>query len=113
MDHLQDLPKDFTDAADWALVCNGTRLPFHSQFLRALSPVMAGLASTIPAESSHFAVEVPFQGDLPTAKAFLRWLYRQRVEWTLPVARELAKLSHMWNIPGAFCLAITFVFQVH
>jgi len=111
MEYLEGLPKDFTDAADWALVVkNGEKkkkqleridlLPFHSQFLRAISPVMAGLAGTTPVEGSQFAVEIPFEGDLSTAQAFLKWLYRQRIELTLPLAKALAKLSHLWNVPG-------------
>jgi len=100
MDYLKYLPTDYTDKSTWALLLpSGQRLPVHDHLLRNCSPILANLAST---EQQHgeFAVEVPFEGDEETAVQFLKWLYRQRTEWTLPLAKKLAKLSHLWDIAG-------------
>ncbi len=44
--------------------------------------------------------EFPLNQDLGTAATFLKWLYRQEVEWTLDLAWEFAWISQSWNIPG-------------
>jgi len=102
MAYLKLLPEEFSETADWAILLNDTRLPVHSHMLRLTSPVLAGLDSTSKQTCSEFAVEIPypFPGELPSAEVFLRWLYRQEFEWTVPVARQLAKLGHLWNIAG-------------
>jgi hypothetical protein len=90
MSYLECLPEEFAEQADWALVLvDGTRLPVHSHFLRAISSIMAGLER-----------EIPFKQELDVATAFFMWLYHQKFSWTLHLAKELAKLSHFYDIPG-------------
>ena len=115
MDHLNAVPSDFSDAADWALAVSVAdedeqlhteHMPFHSILLRSISPVIAGLVGTqSQLHEGRFVIEFPTVGDshhanFITAKDFLRWLYRQKVEWDLSLAIDLARLSHLWNIPG-------------
>ncbi len=101
MNYLNCLPAGFKDEADWALVLgDGTRLPVHSQLLRITSPVLVGQAITRKSGKSKFAAEVHFEGDPVVATHFLAWLYHHKFKWTLPLAKELANLSHLWEIPG-------------
>jgi len=45
-------------------------------------------------------VEIPMPLDKTKdiASVFLCWLYRQKIMWTLLVAKELAEIGHFWNI---------------
>jgi hypothetical protein len=61
---------------------------------------MAGLACTRKPDSSEFVKEIPVEQQVDVATAFLMWLYRQKFTWTLHLAKELAKFSHFFNIPG-------------
>lgn len=101
MSYLDGLPDATVDMADWALqLKDGTLLPVHGPLLYTISPVLAGLVGTKPSGTSGFAVEVPCDKTPDVASTFLRWLYRQEVVWTLEYAKELAILSHCWNISG-------------
>jgi hypothetical protein len=105
MDYLTAFPEGFLERSppDWALqVKDGSFLPFHGNLLCSISPVAEGLASTPPPENSKYAVEVPFKQEVGTATAFLKWLYHQQVGWTLTLAKELAWISHFWNIQGEY-----------
>jgi hypothetical protein len=79
---------------------DGTTLPVHGLLLCTISPVLAGLATTKSPAGGRFAVEISVEMGQNTAGAFLLWLYHQKVEWTLPLAKGFARLSHYWNIPG-------------
>jgi len=95
--YLKDLPDDYALQTDWALVSeDSTRLPVHSSLLKAISPIFTELASTKKCGGS----EIPFAKTSDVAITFLRWLYRQDFILTLDIAKELATLSHTYNIPS-------------
>jgi hypothetical protein len=89
--HHQYLPEGALETADWALRLNDeTLLPFHGPLLYTISPVLSGLVGTKPTENSKYAVEIPCTATLDVATAFLSWLCRQELTWTLQHAKELA-----------------------
>jgi len=66
-----------------------------------VSPVLAGLSDTQAAESSTYAVVVPFEGDACLSEAFLLWAYpHRRLQLTDALALGLTRLSHKWNVEG-------------
>jgi len=104
MAYMKDVPEDIAAKADWAICfTDGTCMPVHSTLLCTLSPVLAGLCSTKPAKPAigrKYVVEIPMPLDKTKdiASVFLCWLYRQKIMWTLLVAKELAEIGHFWNI---------------
>lgn len=86
-------------SADWVLRADSKDLPVHSKLLCSLFPVLAGLEGMKP--DGDGKVPVPFSRGVEVAVKFLQWAYtRGPLDLTILEARELALLSHEWNIAG-------------
>jgi len=85
-----------------------TKMPIHSHFLCAVSPVLAGLEGT---KSPNLLCENPMtlrgKGTLEIASAILCWLHHQKVDWSVHLATKLAELSHLWDQVDQVCLSLS------
>ena len=99
MSYLKNLSQDRLNAADAVICAESKELPCHLLLLSCISPVLAGLEGTRPREDGKWAI--PFTKSPHIAERLLEWAYcRGPMNLSAAEARQLAEVSHAWDIPG-------------
>ena len=94
MSYLKNLSQDRLNAADAVICAESKELPCHLLLLSCISPVLAGLEGTRPREDGKWAI--PFTKSPHIAERLLESL----MNLSAAEARQLAEVSHAWDIPG-------------